>query len=106
MKFGTHVLSEVLNQIILFFLAQRTKKAFCRDFQNAENLTYGSGTAPAYPFRRGPQYFYFFNEKKVFAKIPNRIIFSAKINLRCKHPLSGGTGKFFNEHKKIRSLGR
>ena len=58
MKLSTHVLSEVLHRSISIFLAQ-PKKHLIKIIQNAENLTFGSGTAntaPAHPHRRGPLY--------------------------------------------------
>ena len=62
MKLSTHILSEVLNQTITIFLAQPTKKHLMEIIQNAENLTFGSGTAntaPAHPLHRGPFFFRF-----------------------------------------------
>ena len=60
MKLGTHVLSEFLNRTAsIFFWPNQPKKHFIEIFQNAKNLTFGSGTAntaPAHPHRRGPLY--------------------------------------------------
>jgi len=49
MKLGTHLLSEVLNQ---FFWPNQPKEHLVEIIQNAENLTFGGGTAntaPAHP---------------------------------------------------------
>ena len=77
MKLGEHILSEVLNQTISILLAQ-PKKHRIEIFQNAENLILPlpTDTAPAHPFRRGPQYFsdFFIGHYTVrFTKIHNLI---------------------------------
>ena len=87
MKLSTHVLSEVLHRTISIFWPNQPKKHLIEIIQNAENLTFGSGTAntapaypilplptqycpcppdtaPAHPFRRRPQYFPDFYEDK------------------------------------------
>ena len=49
MKLCTHVLPKVLHRTISIFLTQLTKEASYRDFSNAKNRTFGSGTADAAP---------------------------------------------------------
>ena len=45
MKLGTHILSEVLNQILSIFWPNQPKKHSEEIFWFAENLTFSSGTA-------------------------------------------------------------
>ena len=68
MKLSTHVLSEVLHRTISIFWPNQPKKHLIEIIQNAENLTFGSGTAntaPAHPHRRGPLYLSDFLQIKI-----------------------------------------
>ena len=60
MRLGTHVLYKYLIKPYQFFWPNQPKKRLVEIIHNAENLSFGSGTAntaPAHPHRRGPLYY-------------------------------------------------